>query len=156
MKEDYPRTLLEFETRFATEEACREYLVQLRWPDGFVCPRCKGETAWLGTRGRGADAVAPAVEERARTEGIGSSRAHRPGGGGRRVDPGHTSGMRFRDRAETTSENWRPDLGEVWSIRLSKTVVIVPTLINPRVQGFDICGTPKGQAVAGFSFKSAV
>mgnify|MGYP001792614507 CR=1 FL=1 len=38
--EDYPRNLKEFDTRFRTEEACREYLVQLRWPDGFYCPRC--------------------------------------------------------------------------------------------------------------------
>lgn len=52
MKEDYPRTLLEFEARFATEEACREYLRQLRWPECFVCPRCGGGTAWPATRGR--------------------------------------------------------------------------------------------------------
>ena len=38
--EDYPRNLKEFDFRFATEEACREYLLQLRWPDGFCCPRC--------------------------------------------------------------------------------------------------------------------
>ena len=38
--EDYPKNLLEFEKRFATEEACREYLYQIRWPDGFICPRC--------------------------------------------------------------------------------------------------------------------
>lgn len=44
--EDYPRTLAEFETRFSTEEACREYLRQLRWPDGFVCPRCGEKKAW--------------------------------------------------------------------------------------------------------------
>jgi transposase-like protein/ribosomal protein L37AE/L43A len=44
--EDYPRTLAEFEARFATEDACRAYLVQLRWPDGFRCPRCDGATAW--------------------------------------------------------------------------------------------------------------
>ena len=31
--EHYPRTLLEFEERFATEEACREYLPRLRWPE---------------------------------------------------------------------------------------------------------------------------
>jgi len=52
MEEDYPRTLLEFEARFATEEACREYLRQSRWPEGFVCPRCEGGTAWSATRGR--------------------------------------------------------------------------------------------------------
>lgn len=44
--EEYPRTLVEFEARFATDAACRAYLVQLRWPDGFRCPRCGGATAW--------------------------------------------------------------------------------------------------------------
>jgi transposase-like protein/ribosomal protein L37AE/L43A len=44
--EDYPRTLAEFEARFATEAACRAYLVQLRWPDGFRCPRCGGPKGW--------------------------------------------------------------------------------------------------------------
>ena len=38
--EDYPRNLKEFDVRFRTEEACREYLFQLRWPDGFRCPQC--------------------------------------------------------------------------------------------------------------------
>lgn len=38
--EDYPKTLLEFEQRFRTEEACIEYLFKLRWPEGFQCPRC--------------------------------------------------------------------------------------------------------------------
>ena len=33
--EDYPRNLAEFEARFASEQACREYLCQLRWPEGF-------------------------------------------------------------------------------------------------------------------------
>ena len=43
--EDYPRNLAEFETRFAGEQACREYLCQLRWPEGFRCPAmrpCQG------------------------------------------------------------------------------------------------------------------
>ena len=44
--EDYPRTLAEFEARFATEIACRTYLAQLRWPDGFRCPNCGGATSW--------------------------------------------------------------------------------------------------------------
>jgi transposase-like protein len=44
--EDYPRDLLELESRFSTEEACRAYLFQLRWPDGFDCPRCRGRKAW--------------------------------------------------------------------------------------------------------------
>jgi transposase-like protein/ribosomal protein L37AE/L43A len=44
--EDYPRTVEEFETRFSSEEACREYLFQLRWPEGFRCPRCNHSKAW--------------------------------------------------------------------------------------------------------------
>jgi transposase-like protein len=44
--EDYPRNQLELETRFSTEEACREYLFRLRWPEGFRCPRCGGRKSW--------------------------------------------------------------------------------------------------------------
>jgi transposase-like protein len=38
--EDYPRTWNQFLDWFATEEACVFYLERLRWPAGFVCPRC--------------------------------------------------------------------------------------------------------------------
>jgi len=48
--EDYPETLMEFERRFSSEEACREYLFQLRWPDGFVCPRCQHKKDWKTDR----------------------------------------------------------------------------------------------------------
>lgn len=50
--EDYPKTILELEQRFSTEERCREYLGELRWPDEFVCPRCGGGKAWAASRGR--------------------------------------------------------------------------------------------------------
>lgn len=46
MTEDYPRTLMELERRFADEASCRRYLFALRWPDGFVCPRCGGRQGW--------------------------------------------------------------------------------------------------------------
>lgn len=49
--EDYPHTLRELESRFATEQACREYLEQLRWPQGFVCPACHATEAWSTGRG---------------------------------------------------------------------------------------------------------
>lgn len=49
--EDYPTTLLEFEERFASEEACLTYLYQLRWPEGFRCPRCKHAKGWSTERG---------------------------------------------------------------------------------------------------------
>ena len=44
--EDYPLTQLDFEKRFSTEEACRDYLFSIRWPNGFQCPRCKNDKAW--------------------------------------------------------------------------------------------------------------
>ncbi len=41
----YPLSILEFQERFATEEACRAYLFGSRWPDGFVCPACGSSRA---------------------------------------------------------------------------------------------------------------
>jgi transposase-like protein len=52
MVEDYPKTLMELEERFATEEQCRAYLTELRWPEGFVCPSCGGQKSWPAGRGR--------------------------------------------------------------------------------------------------------
>jgi len=49
--EQYPRTLAEFENWFSTEEACRQYLFRLRWPEGFVCPRCESRQGWAIQRG---------------------------------------------------------------------------------------------------------
>jgi ribosomal protein L37AE/L43A len=48
---EYPRTLGEFDRRFATEDGCRQYLVGVRWPSGFRCPRCRSDNAWLTKRG---------------------------------------------------------------------------------------------------------
>jgi len=36
-------TLLEFNERFPTEETCREYLYTMKWPEGFICPKCKSK-----------------------------------------------------------------------------------------------------------------
>jgi transposase-like protein len=36
----FPKTLRQFQSDFATEEACQQYLTACRWPDGFICPRC--------------------------------------------------------------------------------------------------------------------
>src|SRR5438874_7941324 len=44
---EFPRSLIEFQDRFATEDACAEYLFERRWPEGFVCPGCGGGRAWL-------------------------------------------------------------------------------------------------------------
>jgi transposase-like protein len=33
--------LMKFMERFRTEEQCRDFLFQIRWPEGFVCPKCE-------------------------------------------------------------------------------------------------------------------
>ena len=45
----YPKTLVEAVRYFADFERCRQYIVELRWPDGVVtCPRCGCERVkWL-------------------------------------------------------------------------------------------------------------
>lgn len=44
---DYPRTYQELREWFPDDEACLRYLARLRWPDGFVCPECRGREFWL-------------------------------------------------------------------------------------------------------------
>lgn len=36
-------SLIEWQRRFGTEEACAEALTRVRWPDGFICPACAGK-----------------------------------------------------------------------------------------------------------------
>ena len=43
----YPEDMREFGQQFAANAACVEYVVRCRWPDGFVCPKCSGTSAWL-------------------------------------------------------------------------------------------------------------
>lgn len=42
----FPKTLRQFQSDFATEEACEQYLTACRWPDGFICPRCENRRAY--------------------------------------------------------------------------------------------------------------
>jgi transposase-like protein len=39
-------TLAEVKARFSTEEACKKYLKELRWPNGVRCPRCDNEKVY--------------------------------------------------------------------------------------------------------------
>lgn len=52
--EGFPQTELEFHARFSSEEACRDYWLNVRWPNGVTCPHCgctkgkrrKGREEW--------------------------------------------------------------------------------------------------------------
>ena len=52
MAEEFPKNLMEFIAEFATEEACRRYLLKIRWPDGIVCPICGSRRGWITARGQ--------------------------------------------------------------------------------------------------------
>lgn len=49
---DYPRTLQEFEEFFPDDDACRRYIVRLRWPQGYRCSTCNSQASpWITGRG---------------------------------------------------------------------------------------------------------
>ena len=49
--ENYPKNIVEFEKRFDSEQKCRQYIFDIRWPDGFKCPKCLHNNAWVMRRG---------------------------------------------------------------------------------------------------------
>ena len=47
-KENYPKDFQEFLAQFKDEESCRQYLFEMRWANGFICPKCKDSAKyWL-------------------------------------------------------------------------------------------------------------
>ncbi len=49
---DYPGTWPAFQRWFCDDDACREFLEGLRWPDGFVCPSCGCGEGWFTAKQR--------------------------------------------------------------------------------------------------------
>lgn len=45
--QDYPQSYAELRAWFDEDWKCLDYLDWLRWPDGFVCPRCGHVGGWL-------------------------------------------------------------------------------------------------------------
>ena len=48
--EDFPCSEVEFENRFSTEQACRDYLINMKWPDGFHCRNCGHKEYWISAK----------------------------------------------------------------------------------------------------------
>jgi len=46
VKPSYPKTILEFAATFHNDEVCLKYLIENRWPDGFICPYCHHQGGW--------------------------------------------------------------------------------------------------------------
>lgn len=48
---DYPKTQIEFEQMFSTEEKCLSYLGSIRFKNGYICPKCIGKQYWKSKNG---------------------------------------------------------------------------------------------------------
>lgn len=42
----YPLDVIDFQDMFPTDRACYEYLVLVKWPEGFLCPHCAHHEYW--------------------------------------------------------------------------------------------------------------
>lgn len=42
-KRSNPPSLLQFQQQFANEESCFKYLYQMRWSNGWICPKCQAK-----------------------------------------------------------------------------------------------------------------
>ena len=44
-------SLLDWQKRFYSEHACEKTLIKIRWPEGFICPRCNSmKNSYITTR----------------------------------------------------------------------------------------------------------
>ena len=51
--DEYPKDTKEFDKWFPSDNECLNYIIRLRWPNGYQCPHCHvvGQS-WLRDRGR--------------------------------------------------------------------------------------------------------
>jgi len=47
--EQYPKDFQEFLLQFKSDEDCWNYIFEIRWPNGFICPKCKVKTKYWMT-----------------------------------------------------------------------------------------------------------
>lgn len=47
INEQYPRDFQEFLVQFKNDEDCWNYIFKMRWPNGYVCPKCNSSKYWL-------------------------------------------------------------------------------------------------------------
>jgi transposase-like protein len=48
----YPRDQMEFEKTFSSEENCIQYLIEVKWPNGYSCNNCFHNDYWVLSRKR--------------------------------------------------------------------------------------------------------
>ena len=50
IREDFPKSEIEFDKRFSDIEKCYDYLLQTIWPDGFSCKLCGHTKYWVSAK----------------------------------------------------------------------------------------------------------
>lgn len=50
VKEQYPKDFQEFLVFFKDENACWDYIIDVRWPEGYVCSNCQSTKYWLTSK----------------------------------------------------------------------------------------------------------
>lgn len=48
--EDFPRSEIDFDSRFSDLKACYDYLLALKWPNGFICKKCENDNYWISAK----------------------------------------------------------------------------------------------------------
>jgi transposase-like protein len=49
-EEKYPKDFQEFLAQFPDESSCWQYLIDIRWSDGYICSLCKSDKYWLTSK----------------------------------------------------------------------------------------------------------
>ena len=50
IEEKYPKDFQEFLAQFSNETDCWHYLIEIRWPEGYICPNCQSGKYWLTSK----------------------------------------------------------------------------------------------------------
>jgi transposase-like protein len=49
-EEKYPKNFQEVLEQFPDERSCWQYLIEVRWPEGYVCVQCQSAKCWLTSK----------------------------------------------------------------------------------------------------------
>ena len=50
IEEKYPKHFQEFLVQFPDEKSCWQYLIDIRWSEGYVCSNCQSDRYWLTSK----------------------------------------------------------------------------------------------------------
>lgn len=153
----FPKTLPDFQTTFPDEDACRRYLVESRWPDGFRCAACAADEAW--ERGSGLFLCRRCRTETSVTAGTVLDHTHLPlvtwfwaaylvvtTPGLNALSLGRQLGLTSRKTTWTVMRRLRDSMSALALPPLTGTVEADETVVGgyaPGARGFAVAGTHK-------------